>query len=304
MYRKLLELNPRDPTATHQLGLTLMQLGRCKEALTFFRKVSDLDPTDDQYSDTVFRMGRCLMDLEQWEDAFVHFQILYEQAVQFEAQTKDSPLPPGTRVLDKKKLARWIEMVRPHVPELAKLHDEQAAAAVPSEALAPSAAPSKEELASVLDRVKPENGLDTRGSLVGRDADFSWFRFVIPAGKVMRDDLPTGQHDFVPLNAGDSFPPRQQELYLVFALVSASYDAVPLAAQCALEASEMSGEPRTVVQDRVMMSMNDQSGYFMLPPPKTGWSPGIYRCGLYAGERTSADTQVDEVRFRIIESPR
>jgi len=303
MYRKLLALNPRDPTATHQLGLTLMQLGKCKEALTVFRKVSDLDPTDDQYSDTVFNMGRCLMELEQWEDAFVHFQILYEEAVQFEAKTKDTPLPPGTRVPDKKKLARWIEKVRPHVPELAKLHDEQPAAPLPSEP-PPSPGPSKEELASVLDRLKPENALDTRGSLVGRDADFSWFRFVIPAGKVMRDDLPTGQHDFVPLNPGDSFPMMQQELYLVFALVSASYDAVPLAAQCTLETSEMTGEPRTVVQDRVMMAMNDQSGYFMLPPPKTGWSPGIYRCGLYAGERTSADTQVDEVRFRIIKSSR
>ena len=84
------------------------------------------------------------------------------------------------------------------IPPRTKSRRAQAAAAVPSDALAPSAGPSKEELTSVLDRVKPENGLDQRGSLVGRDADFSWFRFVIPAGKVMRDDLPTGQHDFEP----------------------------------------------------------------------------------------------------------
>jgi hypothetical protein len=49
-----------------------------------------------------------------------------------------------------------------------------------------------------------------------------------------------------------------------------------------------------------MMAMNDQSGYFRLPAPKTGWAPGLYRCGLFAGERTSAYTQADEVRFRII----
>lgn len=49
------------------------------------------------------------------------------------------------------------------------------------------------------------------------------------------------------------------------------------------------------------MSMSDRSGYFMLSPPETGWTPGLYRCGLFVGERTSADTQVDEVRFRIIE---
>jgi hypothetical protein len=48
------------------------------------------------------------------------------------------------------------------------------------------------------------------------------------------------------------------------------------------------------------MAMNDQSGYFTLPLPKNGWTPGLYRCGLFAGERTSAYTQADEVRFRII----
>ena len=49
MYRKLLELNPRDPSAAHQFGLTLMQLGKCEEAPPVFGKVSDLDPTEDQY---------------------------------------------------------------------------------------------------------------------------------------------------------------------------------------------------------------------------------------------------------------
>ena len=135
---------------------------------------------------------------------------------------------------------------------------------------------------------------------MGRDADFSWFRFVIPASKVVRDDFPTGAHEFIPLNPGDSFPTAQQEIYLVFRLVSDSYDAVPLAAQCFLETSEITGEPRAIAQDHVMMSMSDQSGYFKLTPPKTGWTSGLYHCGLFAGEQTSADTLVDEVRFRII----
>jgi hypothetical protein len=139
---------------------------------------------------------------------------------------------------------------------------------------------------------------------MGRDADFSWFRFVIPAGKVMRDDFPSGAHEFIPVNPGDSFPATQQEIYLVFGLVSASFDAVPLTGRCVLETSEMSGETRAVAQDRVMTTMNDQSGYFMLSPPKAGWAPGLYHCGLYTGEQTSADTLVDEVRFRIIEPAR
>lgn len=305
MYRKLLALNPRDPSATHQFGLTLMQLGKCEEALPVFGKVSDLDPTEDQYSDIVFRMGQCLVELQRWEEAFMHFHTLYGQAVQFEIQNKDQALPPGTRVLDKKKLSRWLEKVRPHVPaELTALETEREKemTAVADHATPP--APTKAEVDKVLDRLKPERALDTGGTLVGRDADFSWFRFVIPAAKVMRDDLPTGQHDFIPLNPNDSFPSTQQEIYLVFRLVSDSYDAVPLASQCFLEVAEATGEQRAVAQDHVMMAMSDQSGYFTLGRPDQGWTPGLYRCGLFAGERTSAYTQADEVRFRIVQHDR
>lgn len=303
IYRKLLELNPKDPNATHQFGLTLMQVGKCKEALTFFGKVSDLDPTDELYADTVFRMGQCLVELEQWEEAFVHFQILYDQAVEFEERTKNVQLPPGTHVLDKNKLARWLEKVRPHVPELANQKADKAVGSNPSAEPSRSTGLTEEEYAKAIERAKPQDLLDTGSALVGRDADFSWFRFVIPASKVMRDDFPTGDHQFIPINPGDSFPTTQPDIYLVFGLVSASYDAVPLTAQCHLETSEMTGEPRVLAQDQVVMSMNDQSAYFRLSPPKTGWTPGLYRCVLFAGERTSADTQVDEARFRIIQPP-
>jgi hypothetical protein len=69
-----------------------------------------------------------------------------------------------------------------------------------------------------------------------------------------------------------------------------------------LEAAEITGEQRAIAQDRVMMAMSDQSGYFRLAAPERGWTPGLYRCGLFAGERTSAYTQADEVRFRIVQS--
>jgi tetratricopeptide (TPR) repeat protein len=302
MYRKLLELNPRDPSATHQFGLTLMQLGKCEEALPVFGKVSDLDPTEDQYSDIVFRMGQCLVEMERWEEAFMHFHTLYEKAVLFDVQNKDNALPPGTRVLDKKKILRWLDKVRPHVPaELAAMEiSPEPETTLSPEPKRPDAGPTKEEVDEVLNRLKPERALDTGGTLVGRDADFSWFRFVIPAAKVMRDDLPTGQHDFIPLNPSDSFPTTQPEIYLVFRLVSDSYDAVPLATQCFLESSEAMGQAKVIAQDQVLMAMSDQSGYFRLTAPERGWTPGLYRCGLFAGERTSAYTQADEVRFRII----
>lgn len=302
IYRKLLALNPKDPTATHQLGLTLMQIGQCREALTMFRKVADLDPADEQYADTVFRMGQCLVELEQWEEAFIHFQTLYDSAVEFEESTKNTQLPPDTKVLNKVTIARWLDKVRPHVPDFEQMRQAEAETRKKSKEAAQASTLSDEErYKTVVDRLKPQKSLDAGAALLGRDADFSLFRFVIPANKVVRDDSPTGAHDFIPLNPGDSFPPTQQELYLVFGLVTDSYDAVPLTARCVVAAAEAGGTPSLVTQDQVMMSMNDRSGYFTLVPPATGWSPGLYRCGLFAGERASAYTRVDEVHFRIIE---
>jgi len=305
IYRRIMTLNPRDTLATHQLGLTLMQLGRCKEALAIFGNVLNMNPSEDDYADTVFRMGQCLVELEQWEDAFVHFQTLYDTAVEFEQNNKDVQLPAGTRVLAKDKLARWLDKIRPHVPELAQMKAAEAAAApVPPGEKSPSIALAEEALfEKALERLKPQKALDPQASLMGRDADFSWFRFVIPAGKVIRDDFPTGAHEFIPLNPNDTFHSTQPEIYLVFGLVSASYDAIPLSAQCFQEIAEVAGEAPPIVQDQVMMAMNDQSGYFRLSAPKAEWTPGLYRCGLFAGERTSAYTQADEVRFRIIPPP-
>lgn len=303
VYRQMLALNPRDALATHQLGVLLMQLGRCKDALAVFGKMSDLDPSEEDYADTTFRMGQCLVELEQWEDAFVHFQVLYDAAVEFEESNKNVTLPAGTRVLAKEKIARWLDKVRPHVPELAAVKDEATensnggVGQVVSKEL-----PVEEVYAKATERVKPQKAMDQAATLMGRDADFSWFRFVIPAGAVMRDDFPMGAHEYIPLNPSDTFPATQREIYLVFGLVSDSFDAVPLAARCAVESSGMVEESRVAAQDHVLTSMSDRSGYFMLTPPITEWAPGLYRCGLFAGEQPSAYTQVDEVRFRILKS--
>ena len=58
VYRSALALNPGDPTATHQLALILMELGRCEEAIPFFKLMSNVDSTEEQYADTVFRIGQ------------------------------------------------------------------------------------------------------------------------------------------------------------------------------------------------------------------------------------------------------
>ncbi|NOU08458.1 MAG: tetratricopeptide repeat protein [Nitrospira sp.] len=303
IYRKLLALNPSDPIATHQLGLTLMQLGQCKEALAVFGNLSNLNPSEEDFADTTYRMGQCYVELERWEEAFIHFQMLYDTAVEFEQANKDVPFPAGTRVLAKEKITRWLEKVRPHVPELAKLKEEEAKAE--KQSVDSTSSPSEEVLyAKAGERLKPQKVLETGAAIAGRDADFSWFRFVIPATKVVRDDLPTGAHEFIPLYPGDTFSAAQPEIYLVFKLVSDSFDAVPLTARCGLETSDMTEDPQTTVQDHIMTTTNDHSGYFLLTPQKTRWTPGYYRCGLFAGEQTSAYSYVDEVRFRIIEPKR
>ncbi len=296
MYRRLLELNPRDPTAAHQLGVILMQLDRCKEALPFLQKLGEIDSSDAEYWDSVYRIGQCLVELEQWPEALIQFKVLHGTAVELEKLNQNVQLPGGTPALDRKVLERWIAEIEPHVPEKDRIPAEPASNVkklTEKEAL--------EMLAKMAAEVDPENTLTERASLMGRDADFSWFRFVIPARDVMRDDFQTGEHEFIPIGPEDSFPSTQREIFMVFRLVSASYDAVPLTAECFLEASEMTKEPYGLAPDKVILSMGDQSGYFVVSPPETGWRAGLYRCGLFVGERTSAATQVDEVRFRIIE---
>jgi hypothetical protein len=135
---------------------------------------------------------------------------------------------------------------------------------------------------------------------MGRDADFSWFRYVIPARMVMRDNLLMGAHDFIPIDPGDTFSTAQNEIYLVFALVTASYDEIPLTAECFLETSKISPGQAALAQDRVVMSMNEQSGYFRFRASPEGWKPGLYRCGLFVGDEVSAYNLADEVRFRIV----
>ncbi|MFN3681286.1 MAG: tetratricopeptide repeat protein [Nitrospira sp.] len=300
LYRKMLALNPRDLLTTYHFGIVLMQLGRCEEALTVFGSVFGLDADEEEYVDVTFRMGQCLVELKRWEEAFMHFQTLYDAAVEFEEANKDLALPGGMRVLSKEKLAKWLDKVRPHLPDSVKRDiGFLQGGEMPDHS---AAGPSDEELyIRAVEQVAPQNVMDGGISLMGRDADFSWFRFVIPAGKVVRDDFPTGAHDFIPLNPGDTFPTTQPEIYLVFGLVSASYDAVPLAAQCFMESNGQREGRGIVAQDRVMTATNDQSGYFMLTRPATGWTPGLYRCGLFAGERANAYTLVDEARFRIVD---
>ena len=300
IFRKILALNPGDAKAHLELGYTLLELGRCEEGMPFLEKVLTMKASDETYADTFFRIAQCLMALERWTEALDHFEILYNAAVEFEEMIRDVPVKDSMTILSKEKLATWIEKARRRVPE-SELRKRDAMKNLP--AVDPNGQPqmTEEEYYHMIAtrRLTPERLTDTRASLMGRDADFSMFRYVIAADRVMRDDLPTGTHEFMPIDPGDTFPTTQEEIYLVFGLVSASYDEMPLSAECFVETSDATSKQTPVTRDHVIMGMGDQSGYFLLPPPETGWTPGIHRCGLFVGSETSAYTHTDEIRFRL-----
>jgi len=296
LLRKVLALKPNDFRATHDLGRALIGLDRCEDAVKVFEKMSGLNPSDEVYADTFFRIARCLMKLEKWSEALLYFEVLHAASVEFDLATKDVPTKGGLTVLDTNKLAGWIKEVKQHLPDQA---NERISPIDPN---SPSPM-TEEELYDQLakEKLKVDDPIFTRASLMGRDADFSLFRYVIPAHHVMRDDRPTGAHDFIPIDPHDTFSTTQEEIHLVFGLVTSSSAEVPLTAECYLETSKITGHQHAVTQDHIVMSMNEQTGYFLLYPPDTGWHLGLHRCGLYIGNEVSAYTHADEVRFRIIE---
>jgi tetratricopeptide (TPR) repeat protein len=320
--RELLTLKPTDHRVRYELGSTLMELEQHEEAINLLQQGIELGPTSGEFSeiflDSIFRIGQSLVALERWPDALLHFEILQEIATvppesldatqpntDGSGQSSSVPeenidAPPATlsgKTIDKEELAFWLEQVWQHLPKPEKpAVDFNEAIPIPDLS---NPLPNTDMVAK---KFQPDELMHTRTSLMGKDADFSWYRFVIPAVQVMRDDLQAGNHEFIPIDPNDTFSTTQQEIYLVFALVTASFDAVPLIAECFLETSKMTWERTPLVRDKIVMSMNEQSGYFILSAPESEWTPGLYRCGLFIGNEVSAYTQADEVRFRIVES--
>ena len=301
VYRKLLALKPDDYATTHELGMTLLGLDRCEEAIEIFATMSTMDPSDEVYADAIFRVGRCLMKMEKWTEALPYFELLYEAALDFDERTKDAPPKADLRVLNTETLAVWVKRVKDHIPAdaIPKQDEAEAIPAVDPDAPVPM---TEEELYDKIarERLNPAKQIYTRASLMGRDADFSMFRYVIPARRVMRDDRPTGTHEFIPIEPNDTFPDTQEEIYLLFGLVTASYDEMPLSVECFTETPKTNANQIPLARDQVIMNMGDQTGYFIIAQPESGWIPGLHRCGLYVGNELSAYTHSDEVRFRVI----
>jgi hypothetical protein len=128
-----------------------------------------------------------------------------------------------------------------------------------------------------------------------------WFRQLVTAKAIGQDDLQAGFHEYIPLDPGDTFPPNQPSIYLVFDLTTPPADAKQIATQWVAEqVAEQS--PNTVIgTDAVLVGLSDSSGYFFLDQPEEGWSIGTYRIDLFVGEEISPYTYVADVRFRIID---
>lgn len=299
LLRRVLKLKPNDFRATHDLGRALIGLNQCEEAVKVFQSMSSLNPSDEVYADTFFQIARCLMKLERWEEALFHFEVLHTAAVEFDLENQNVPLQGGLTILNTERLAEWVEEVKQHISKQ-EIRNNPSKPSVTPNATPPM---TEEEFYFKLAREKLETQgpIFTRAALMGRDADFSVFRYVIPANHVMRDDRPTGAHDFIPIDPHDTFFTTQENIFLVFGVVTASFDEVPLQAQCFFETSTITGTQQPITQDHIVMSMNEQTAYFLLSPPETGWPPGLYRCGLFVGDKVSAYTHTDEVRFRIID---
>jgi tetratricopeptide (TPR) repeat protein len=307
--REVLTLKPSDQQATYELGNTLMELDRYEEAIDFLQKGIDLGAPNEVYLDSLFRIGQCLVELGRWSEALLHFELLQELASGQEASppeasseetsesTDDPQIIAGVNVLDKQKVSHWLEKVRQHLSDTERSTVDLSPVLPDPITSSPPPVQAGEEPTRNLEGFEP---VHSRTSLMGRDADFSWFRFVIPGKMVMRDDLLMGSHEFIPIDPGDTFPSTQKNIYLVFGLVIPSYDEIPLTAECFLETSKITSGQAALAQDRVVMTTNEQSGYFRFQVLPEGWKPGLYRCGLFVGDEVSAYNQADEVRFRIV----
>lgn len=301
--RELLILKPTDHRVMYELGSTLMELGQHEESIRLLQEGIAAGPASGEFNevflDSIFRIGRSLVGLERWQEALIHFEILQEIETGSSESLDVLPATLSGKIIDKEELAFWLEQVWQHLPRPEK-PAEDFNALIPAPDLSNPLPTYYKDM--VAKKFQPDELLHTRVSLMGRDADFSWFRFIIPASHIMRDDRQAGNHEFIPLHPNDTFLTTQQEIYLVFALILPSFEGVPLITECFLETSKMTWEQTSLARDKVVMTMNEQSGYFVLSAPESEWAPGLYRCGLFVGDEVSAYTQADEVRFRIVET--
>lgn len=291
---ELLTIHPDDHQAYYDLGITLIKLDRCEEAIVSFEKGIRLNKYSEFYADSVFQMGRCLATLGRWTEA----------------------IPRYRRVLD---IQDWGEeyfyaLNFPDIPKVQEALQEARHSAVESgQGLSP-----EPKSRAGKDRHEPfeiplpplAEGQSLRAP-ISIQVDFApivpstsigWFVQLVLSGDVLQEDLQTGQHEFLAIDPKDTFLPDDAEIYVVFTLTTASPDEVVLTSRWVAERT-FGLPPNTLVgTDQVAMRLNEGSGYFLLSRPEGGWSTGTYRVDFYVGEEATAYTHMADVRFRVIPS--
>ena len=292
--REVLKLRPTDHRAAYDLGKTLMALDRYNEAIKFFQKGITLSPSGDIYPDSIFRIGQCLAKFDRWTEALTYFERLEAVSSWRQEAEYSMTFPSEADVVSWANRAREQAVVDQGSPR------ENVQLPLVGSDIVQTLAPTEGPVSAPINFNPIE--LSERVALMGRDTQSSWFRFVIPAGAVMRDDLQAGSHEFIPIRPGDTFRSTQEEIYLVFGLTTASYDDIVLTAEGRLEAADTGSDETPIARDQVVVMANEQSGFFVLSAPESGWTAGLYRVDLFVGEMVSAYNQADEVRFRIIDA--
>jgi tetratricopeptide (TPR) repeat protein len=290
--RQALIFNPEDHRAIYDLGRVLMELDRYEEAITWFQKGIELTKFAEFYPDSVFQIGRCLAKLGRWQEAVAKFERVLEIRDWRHEDFYALNFP------DLVKVQEALDESRRHVQDsrsiagLVRDSQSERLAPPPHEYPIPSLANGKSIWAPV---EAPEQfaslGMDTtRGS----------FRQVMTARDVVQDDLQTGLHEYIPVSPTDTFVETDEVIYVVFTLTSTQEDEVALTSQWVAEQTADLGPNAIIGIDKVLLGLNERSGYFQLGRPRGGWAPGLYRVDLYLGPQASAYAHVGEAWFRVV----
>jgi tetratricopeptide (TPR) repeat protein len=291
--RKALSFNPEDHRAIYDLGLTLKELGRYEDAITWFQKGIELTKYAEFYPDSVFQIGRCLAKLGRWQEAVARFERVLEIRDWRNEDFYALNFP------DLAKVQQELEEARKHLSLAAQaVHPEPAPL---GERLGPE--PYEYPIPPLANGYKLVDPIPIATQLapIGTETVGGSFRQVMTARDMIQDDLQTGLHEYIPVNPTDTFLPQEPEIYVVFQLTT-NQENFDLKLSSRWIAEQTTGfPPNTLVgTDAVLLGLNERSGYFRLRPPEGGWSPGIYRVDLYLGPQVSAYTHIGDVRFRIV----
>ncbi|MDT7043673.1 tetratricopeptide repeat protein [Candidatus Nitronereus thalassa] len=296
-WRKVLTLDPEDDLAQYNLGLTLLELEKYEDAIASLQASFQKSKQPPFYPDAIFQLGQAYTKLGNWEKAIFHYQKVLDMQELKEQDFYALNFP------DLKRVEAALSAARTHVTDIVQLPIITEAPPTSFQKESPREETSTPSFVPNLSQDLSEKGqTPLRVRPLSVDVVRGWFRQLLTAKAVGQDEMQAGFHEYIPLNPGDTFPPFQPRIYLVFSLTTPPAGAKQISTQWVAEQVEQE-PPNTVIgTDTVLVDVNDSSGYFYLDQPEGGWPVGTYRIDLFVGEEISPYTYVADVRFRI-ESP-